>query len=134
VAAADPARTVPQGETSQTGPEAVALPDREKKVSLGADRYFVLVFDKRPAMGTVIAKVELYSAGGARDTSLEVLGNVDMPSMRGAHSLGDRPFQLNKKGDYLLPMGLVMPGEWEIALTFRKDGRVLFRGYHRFKV
>ncbi len=27
-------------------------------------------------------------------------------------------FKLNKKNDYLLPIHIVMPGEWEVKLTF----------------
>jgi hypothetical protein len=115
------------------GPEAVVLPDRGKKVPLG-EGWFVYDFDKKPAMGSVIARVEVFGKDGKPDTSLKVTGNVDMPSMRGMHGSGDVLFQLNQKGVYLLPMSIVMPGEWELALSFARDGKVVYRGYHRFRV
>jgi predicted metalloprotease len=54
--------------------------------------------------------------------------------MKGAHETGDRPFKLSKKGDYLLPIDIVMPGDWEIRLTLLKDGKVIFRGSYQFDV
>ena len=30
--------------------------------------------------------------------------------MSGAHDSGEVPFKLNRKGDYLLPVNIVMPG------------------------
>jgi hypothetical protein len=33
---------------------------------------------------------------------------------------------------YLLPVQLVMPGDWEVALTFLKGGKAVFRGSYLF--
>ena len=85
-------------------------------------------------MGTVIMRVEVYTGNGKKETSLEIKGDTGMPSMRGAHETGDRPFKLSKNGVYLLPIDIVMPGDWEIRLTFLKDGKVIFRGSHQFNV
>ena len=52
----------------------------------------------------------------------------------GAHSMGDRPFKLSDKGVYLMPVGIVMPGEWEVVISVVKEGKVVYAGYHRFKV
>ena len=57
-----------------------------------------------------------------------------MPSMRGAHSTGDKEFSLSTKGVYLLPVRLVMPGDWEIRFTFEKNGKALFRGVYLFDI
>ena len=57
-----------------------------------------------------------------------------MPSMRGERKTGDRPFVLSNKGDYLLPIDIVMPGDWEIRLTILKEGKVIFRGSYNFDV
>jgi hypothetical protein len=57
-----------------------------------------------------------------------------MPSMRGAHETGDRPFVLSKKGDYLLPINIVMPGDWEIRITIVKGGKSIFRARYNFQV
>jgi len=105
-----------------------------KKVSLGGDHYLIYGFDKKPKLGTLIMKVEIFTKEGKKDTSFEAKADADMPSMRGAHATGDRPFKLSNKGDYLLPIDIVMPGVWEIKLTVLKEGKVIFRGSHRFDV
>jgi len=119
---------------AESGPSVVPLPKPGKEIALDAEHYFVFSFDKRPAMETIIVKVEIYAKGGAQDTSFEILGDADMPSMRGAHALGDRPFRLNKKGAYLLPVTFVMPGDWEVSFTFRKGGVLVFKGAHALDI
>jgi len=111
-----------------------AMPGTGKKVPIGNGGYLIYGFDKKPKMGTVIMKVEVFSLDGKQDTSLELLGDSGMPSMRGAHETGDQPFKLSKKGEYLLPVNIVMPGDWEIRLTIKKGGKVIFRGSHKFDV
>jgi len=37
-------------------------------------------------------------------------------------------------GDYLLPVNVVMPGEWEVKLVFMKGKEPVFRGRITFKV
>jgi len=123
------------GATAGTGQGAiVAMPGPGKKIPIGNDGYIIYSFDKKPKIGMLIMKVEVYTRDGKRDTSLEILGDAGMPSMKGAHETGDQPFRLSRKGDYLLPVNIVMPGDWEIRLTIRKDGRVIFRGSHGFDV
>jgi hypothetical protein len=119
---------------AESGPSVVPLPKPGKEIGLDADHYFIFSFDKRPAMETIIVKVEVCDRDGARDTSFEILGDADMPSMRGAHALGDRPFHLNKKGVYLLPVTFVMPGDWQVSFTFRKGGAVVFKGAYAFDI
>jgi hypothetical protein len=79
-------------------------------------------------------KVEIFSTEGRKDTSFGVKANADMPSMRGAHSSGDRSFAVSRRGDYVLPISIVMPGDWEIKLTVTKDGKIIYRGRHDFNV
>lgn len=110
------------------------LPGPGKKCWIGEDVYFTYKFDKKPAMGTAILVVKVFDKGGKRLTNLSIVGNYDMPSMRGAHPSGDVPFKLNKKGDYLLPVNIVMPGDWEVLLVFTKDGAVVHRGRIAFDV
>lgn len=121
---------------AETGQEPVfaVMPGPGKKVPLGNGGYLIFEFDKKPKLGPVILKVEVYTADGKRDTSLEILGDSGMPSMRGAHETGDQPFKLSQKGVYLLPVNIVMPGDWEIRLTLKKDGEVIFRGSYKFDV
>jgi hypothetical protein len=119
--------------TGQT-PDFTAMPGPGQKVPIGSGAYLIYGFDKQLKMGTVIMKVDVYTPDGKKDTSLEVLGDSGMPSMRGAHETGDQPFKLSKKGEYLMPINIVMPGDWEIRLTIKKDGKVIFRGSHQFDV
>jgi hypothetical protein len=105
-----------------------------QKYWIGEQYYFVYAFDKRPQMGTIIMKIQVFTKDGKQDTSLEVIGDADMPSMKGAHSSGNQMFKTNKKGDYLLPVNVVMPGEWEIVLNFLKDKKPIYTGSVRFNV
>jgi len=115
-------------------PDYPVMPGLDKKVQLGDGNYLVYNFDKKPKLGTLIIKVEIFNSKDKKDTSMEITGSAGMPSMRGAHDTGDRPFALSNKGVYLLPVNIVMPGEWEIKLTVKKSGKVIFRGSHRFDV
>jgi len=108
------------------------LPKSGAKIPLGPKHYFTYAFAKTPKLGTAIMRVEIFTLDGVRDTSFVVKGDADMPSMRGAHSSGDQSFALSAKGVYLLPVRLVMPGDWEISFTFIKDGATLLRGRYLF--
>ena len=111
-----------------------SMPGPGKKVPIGSDHYLIFGFDKKPKLGTVIMKVEIFTKEGRKDTSFEAKADAGMPSMKGAHETGDRPFTLSKKGDYLLPVNIVMPGDWEIRLTILKKGEVIFKGSHQFDI
>ena len=111
-----------------------SLPGPGKKAEIGKDHYLIYSFNKKPQMGMVILKIELFDKAGKKDSSFQITGNVDMPSMRGAHGSGDQSLQQNSKGDYLLALNLVMPGEWEVQLVFLKDKNIIHRGSIRFRV
>jgi hypothetical protein len=108
------------------------LPKSGEKIPLDAKHYFSYAFAKAPKLGTSILRVEIFTLNGVHDTSFAVKGDADMPSMRGMHSSGDQNFALSAKGVYLLPVQLVMPGDWEVALTFLKEGKTVFRGSYLF--
>jgi hypothetical protein len=118
------------GVDKSTGP----LLKAGQKHWIGEEYYFIYNFDKKPQMGTIIMKVQVYAKDGKQDSSLEITGNADMPSMKGAHGTGEQIFKLNKKGDYLLPVNVVMPGEWEVVLNFLKDKKPIYTGSVRFNV
>ena len=126
----------PQFVCAATSPAAQVvyqpLPKPGEKVPIDADHYFIYGFDKQPKLGMAIMRVEIFSRDGKRDASYVVKGDADMPSMRGAHSTGDKDFSLSAKGVYLLPVRLVMPGDWEIRFTFLKKGMAVFRGAYLF--
>lgn len=103
-----------------------------QKIPLGSDHYFIYGFSKPPKIGTAIMKVEIFTKGGVQDKSFVVKGDADMPSMRGAHAEGDKNFSISKKGVYLLPVRLVMLGDWEVKFTFIKNGKTVLRGVYLF--
>lgn len=109
-----------------------ALPKPGQRVLLDGNSYFVYGFTKAPKLGMCIMKVEIFRRDGSRDTSFSVKGDADMPSMRGAHATGDKEFSLSAKGMYLLPVNLVMPGDWEVRLSFAKNGQTILRGAYLF--
>ena len=115
-------------------PDYPVMPQPGKKVQFGEGNYLIYKFDKQPKLGTVIIKVEIFNSKDKKDTSMGITGSAGMPSMSGAHDTGDLPFALSNKGTYLLPVNIVMPGEWEIKLTIKKAGKIIFRGSHRFDV
>lgn len=119
-------------ESQNKEPDVLAQPG--ERVTLDAEHYFVYGFDKAPKLGTAIMRVEIFDRSGGHDTTFVVKGDVDMPSMRGAHSTGDKQFSVSKKGIYLLPVPIAMPGEWELKFTFEKDGKAVFHGVYRFEV
>ncbi len=127
-------RSGPTTPVAQQTPAYPSMPAPGKKVPVGSDYYLLYGFDKKPKLGTLIIKVEIFTKDGKKDTSVEVKADSGMPSMKGAHETGDRSFKLSKKGDYLLPIDIVMPGDWEIRLTLLKEGKVIFRGSHQFDV
>ncbi len=109
------------------------LPGEGKKIWIGKDYYFTYQFDKKPQLGTVILKIELHDTNGDRNTALKITGDAGMPSMP-YHDTGEIAFQMNKKGDYLLPVNVVMPGDWQVKLNFFKDAQSIFKGNIRFDV
>jgi hypothetical protein len=113
---------------------AVPVLKAGQKTWIGEDYYFIYEFDKKPQMGTIIMKIQVFTKGGKQDSSMEITGSADMPSMKGAHGSGEQPFKLNKKGDYLLPLNVVMPGDWEVVLNFSKDKKPIYTGSVRFNV
>jgi hypothetical protein len=115
-------------------PVYTELPGPGKTCKIGDTDTFTYEFDKTPKMGMVIVKIKLFDKGGTRTTELGIVGRADMPAMRGAHDSGDVAFKLNRKGDYLLPVNIVMPGEWEIRLVFMRGDEVVFRGALKFDV
>jgi|WetSurSiteA1Bulk_404760.scaffolds.fasta_scaffold24804_2 hypothetical protein len=139
VAAAQPASSccnapglAPAG--PQVEPVFKDLPKSGKKCWIGEVNYFIWEFDKTPKMGTSILIVKLYDKDGTQVSDLAITGSSDMPSMRGAHDSGEVAFKTNKAGNYLLPVNVVMPGDWEVRLTFSRNGIVIFRGRITFDV
>lgn len=91
-------------------------------------------FTQKPQIGMAILKIQLFDKNDAQVSPYEISGNSGMPSMPGAHDTGDVPFKLNKKRNYLLPVNVVMPGDWEVKLVFRSGETIVLRAAIRFDV
>jgi len=120
------------GETANpAAPGPAQLATEGERNTLPDGSWFTWKFTEKPKLGTIIVKVQTFGKDGTRETLSEVIGEFGMPSMR-AHDSGQVKFQTNKKGDYLLPVNIVMVGEWELVIKVRKDknevhaARVLF--------
>ncbi|MGB7296419.1 MAG: hypothetical protein WBC70_12595 [Candidatus Aminicenantales bacterium] len=110
------------------------LPSSGKKCRIDDAYYFIYEFTEKPRLGTAILRIRISDGDENRSTDFTVLGRSDMPSMAGSHDSGDQEFKLNNKGDYLLPVNIVMPGEWEVKLTFKRGDTIISRGAFRFDV
>ena len=121
-------------DTKETPVVYVSMGDTGDKTRIDKDLYVTYDFNKKPSMGMVIVKVQVFNREGKKITGLAITGDSGMPSMRGAHDSGEMLFKLNKKGDYLLPVNIVMPGDWEIKVKFMKDKKVIFSGKIEFDV
>ena len=112
--------------------DAISLPKPGAKIPLDSGHYFVYGFSAPPKLGSAIMKVEVFALDGRRDTTFRISGDLDMPSMRGAHSTGSRNFSVSAKGFYLLPVQIVMPGDWEMKFAFAKGDQTVLRGAYLF--
>jgi len=108
------------------------LPGPGKKCPLDGDLFFTYEFSEKPKMGTVVLIVKVFDKSKTQVGPFAITGRSDMPSMKGAHDSGEVDFKLNKKNDYLMPVHVAMPGEWEVRLTFFKEGKPVFRGSLKF--
>jgi hypothetical protein len=123
----------PLSAATPASPAAVqTLPKAGQKIPLGSSNYFIFGFSQTPRIGMAVMKVAIFTQDGRKDTSFTVKGDVDMPSMRGMHSSGDKAFAVSAKGDYLLPVHLAMPGGWEFKFNFEKAGTTVLTGIHLF--
>lgn len=116
------------------GVQPTPLPAPGKKISINENLYFIYEFSEKPKLGTVILKIHIYDKDGSQLTPFTIKGRSDMPSMRGAHDSGEQEFQVNKYGNYLLPIHIVMPGEWEVQLNFYEGEKLVFSGSFKFHV
>ncbi len=107
------------------GPALLADPGEKNTLPDGG--WFTCGFVEKPKLGTAIIKVQVFDKSGARVTTREIIGEYGMPSMR-YHDSGPVKFQLNKKGDYLLPVELVMPGEWSVLVRVKSGKEEIYAG------
>lgn len=105
-----------------------------EKLWIDRDHYIVGNLDKAAKIGNNIFIVEIFDKNHQRLVDYAVKGQSDMPSMRGAHDSGVKSFALSNKGKFLLPVAVVMPGDWAVHFTISKDDKVIFNGVFFFNV
>jgi hypothetical protein len=110
------------------------VPGPGKKCPINDEYYFKYEFNEKPKMGMSILKIQVFDKKNNQVVPFKATGRSDMPSMRGAHDSGDVEFKMNRRNDYLLPVNVVMPGDWEIRLIFRLNDQAVFHGSIRFDV
>jgi hypothetical protein len=124
---------VASGVTKDTS--GAAFPGTGEKIMLTGGGWFLYQFSEKPKIGTLIVKVQAFRADGSRDTALVLTGDAGMPSMAGAHDSGPVVFKTNRAGDYLLPVQVVMGGDWAITMrVLAPDGKELAQGVIRFEI
>ena len=104
-----------------------------KKVPVEDGNYFIYNFSKKPSIGTTILVVKVYNNRGKQIAPYKIIGDYGMPSMK-YHDSGDLTFQTNNKLDYLLPINLVMRGNWEVMLKIIKEDKEVLSGNIEFKI
>ncbi len=128
------ARTLGPAAAVEGKPIFRPLPGPKKKNWIDDTTYFTYEFNEKPKMGMVILKLQVFTKKGDKIAPFTIKGRSDMPSMRGAHDSGDMDFKLSRRNDYLLPLNIVMPGDWEVRLTFHKGEKPVFYGSLNFHV
>jgi len=118
---------------AQNAKPAASLAGEGKKIALPSGGYFTWQFAQKPKMGTAILKIRAYSKTGEKDASCKISAEYGMPEMR-AHDSGAVNFRLSKKGDYLLPVEIAMPGKWRVTIHIRQSGKEIFSGAIDFDV
>lgn len=116
---------------ARSGP--AVLPAQGDRISLPDGGWFTWEFTEKPKIATVIAKVKVFASDGSRAASYGVIGEYGMPSMR-YHDSGPVEFKLNKRGDYLLPVEIVMPGEWQLTIRVKDEKEVIYEGQLLFGI
>ena len=107
------------------GPAQLAPENKPNPLPGGG--WFTWKFSEKPKLGTIIVKVQVFGKDGGRETPYEIIGESGMPSMP-YHDSGPVKFQLNKKGDYLLPVDIVMTGEWSVLIRVKQENKEIYAG------
>ncbi len=132
--AADSASLTSQTTVVQDKIVWTAIPGPGRKCPINDDYYFKYEFSKKPQMGMVILKIQVFDKNNDQVVPFKAVGRTDMPSMHGVHDSGDVEFRVNKFNNYLLPVNVVMPGDWEIQVVFLLNDKAVFHGSIRFAV
>lgn len=127
----EPSQGLPAAPAAQAGRGLLAAEGEKNMLPDGG--WFIWNFSEKPKLGTIVVKARLFDKTGAPVKDCEITGESGMPSMH-AHDSGKVGFQLNRKGDYLLPVSIVMPGEWQVTIRLNRNGKEIYAGKVLFSV
>jgi hypothetical protein len=119
-------------ESSSTG-KTISMPENTK-ITINETHYFKYKFSQSPALGTIVLRIQVFDSSNKQVTPFVITGESGMPSMAGHHESGMSEFRLNKKNDYLLPVDIVMPGDWEVRIIIKQNSKEIFKGKINFDV
>lgn len=106
-----------------------------EKILLPGGGWLVYAFNQRPKIGTLIVKIRVFKQDGSSDATVRLTGDAGMPSMAGSHDTGPIEFRKNRGGEHLLPVQVVMAGEWAVKVRVQgSDGRLIKQGVIRFEL
>lgn len=123
--------------TAEPNPCGIAwtpIPGPGKKCAVNGDYHLVYEFGEKPKMGISILRIRVFDKKNNQVVPFKMTGRSDMPSMRGAHDSGAVDLKLDRKNNYVLPVNVVMPGDWETQVTVFSNGKPVFYGSIRFHV
>lgn len=131
--AGGPAAALKKSPQAASPAALAALAPQGEKNPLPAGGWFTWKFAEKPRLGTVIVRVQVFNRDGRQEKTAEVTGESGMPSMR-YHDSGPARFKLNRKGDYLLPVDVVMPGEWQLVIRVKQAKKEVYAGKVIFNI
>ena len=100
---------------------------------LDTNMYFTCDFVKKPVLGVSVLRLQVFDKTGSRNNDFKITALSGMPGMR-MHDTEETNIKQNKKGDYLYPIDVVMPGNWEIKINVYKKQANVFPGVIKFEV
>lgn len=110
------------------------LPKPGKTIQLSDGNEMTWEFADKVKMGPNVLKVTIEDKKKLDLKNYTIKANLDMPSMKGAHSSGAKKMILNKKGDFVTPMDFVMRGEWEVCIEIYYKDKLIMNGKYNLNL
>jgi hypothetical protein len=114
------------------GPENMYVKLGEKNW-IDSKNYFICNFDHKPKKGNAILVIRVYKQNGQRSRDYIISGKTGMADMK-MHDSEETQLKLNKTGDYLLPVNIVMAGAWEVTISIKNKVGYVYHEVIKFDV
>jgi len=110
------------------------LPKAGKSVKLPDGNEFTWEFNNKVKLGPNVLSVSINDQKNLNLKNYTVKANLDMPSMKGAHSSGSKKLNLNKKNNFVGPYDFVMRGDWEICIEIFYNDKPIYKGKYIYNI